>query len=50
MIFNPYIFRTNDYGQSWDLLTNGTNGIPATNFTRAIREDPDQERAPLRRY
>ena len=41
--FHPYIFRTNDYGQSWDLLTNGTNGIPATNFTRAIREDPDKK-------
>jgi photosystem II stability/assembly factor-like uncharacterized protein len=41
--FNPYIFRTNDYGASWDLLTDGTNGIPATNFTRAIREDPDRK-------
>jgi hypothetical protein len=41
--FKPYIFRTNDYGGSWDLLTDGTNGIPATNFTRAIREDPDRK-------
>jgi photosystem II stability/assembly factor-like uncharacterized protein len=40
--FRPYIFRTNDFGASWDLLTNGTNGIPATNFTRAVREDPDR--------
>ncbi|MGH9332537.1 MAG: VPS10 domain-containing protein, partial [Vicinamibacteria bacterium] len=40
--FRPYIFRTNDYGESWDLLTDGKNGIPETNFTRAIREDPDR--------
>ncbi len=40
--FHPYIFGTNDSGASWDLLTDGTNGIPATNFTRAIREDPDR--------
>ena len=25
------------------MLTDGTNGIPATNFTRAIREDPDRK-------
>lgn len=41
--FKPYIFRTNNYGESWDLLTDGTNGIPATDFTRAIREDPDRK-------
>ena len=41
--FNPYIFRTNDYGKKWDLLTDGTNGIPSTHFTRAIREDPDRK-------
>ena len=41
--FRPYIFRTNDYGASWDLLTNGRNGIPSTHFTRAIREDEDRK-------
>jgi hypothetical protein len=41
--FRPYIFRTNDYGASWSLLTDGKNGIPATSFTRAIREDPDRK-------
>ena len=41
--FAPYIFRTNDYGKNWDLLTDGTNGIPSTHFTRAIREDPDRK-------
>ena len=37
--FKPYIFQTNDGGQSWKMLTNG-NGIPDTNFTRVVREDP----------
>jgi photosystem II stability/assembly factor-like uncharacterized protein len=41
--FRPYIFRTNDHGASWSLLTDGTNGIPETSFTRAIREDPDRK-------
>ena len=36
--FKPYIFRTNDYGQSWELITNG-NGIPANHFVRAVVED-----------
>jgi len=26
--FEPYIFKTEDYGQSWQRLTDGTNGIP----------------------
>ncbi len=40
--FQPYIFRTNDYGKSWDRLTNGNNGIPADHFVRVIREDHDR--------
>ncbi len=38
--FRPYIYRTVDYGSSWDLLTDGQNGIPADHPTRVIREDP----------
>jgi photosystem II stability/assembly factor-like uncharacterized protein len=38
--FRPYIYRTDDYGASWTLLTDGTNGIPADHPTRAIQEDP----------
>jgi photosystem II stability/assembly factor-like uncharacterized protein len=38
--FRPYIFRTNDYGESWDSLTDGSNGIPEDRFTRIVREDP----------
>ena len=41
--FRPYLFRTDDYGRSWDLLTDGTNGIPADHFTRVVREDPDRK-------
>jgi photosystem II stability/assembly factor-like uncharacterized protein len=41
--FRPYIFRTEDYGETWDLLTDGKNGIPADHFVRAVREDPDRE-------
>ena len=41
--FRPYLFRTDDYGQSWELLTDGANGIPADHFTRVVREDPDRK-------
>jgi photosystem II stability/assembly factor-like uncharacterized protein len=41
--YHPYIYRTDDYGQSWTLLTDGTNGIPADWPTRVVREDPDRE-------
>jgi photosystem II stability/assembly factor-like uncharacterized protein len=39
----PFIYRTEDYGESWTLLTTGENGIPAHHPTRAVREDPEQE-------
>jgi photosystem II stability/assembly factor-like uncharacterized protein len=41
--FKPYIFKTEDYGESWTLLTDGDNGIPGNYPTRVIREDPDRE-------
>jgi photosystem II stability/assembly factor-like uncharacterized protein len=41
--WQPYIYRTLDYGQTWKLLTMGTNGIPADYPTRVVREDPDRE-------
>ena len=37
--FKPYIFRTEDYGNNWQLLTNGSNGIPDGHFVRAVIED-----------
>jgi photosystem II stability/assembly factor-like uncharacterized protein len=33
----PYIYRTRDYGASWQLVT---NGIAPSAFLRAVREDP----------
>ena len=41
--FRPYVFRTDDFGESWELLTDGTNGIPADQFVRVVREDPDRK-------
>ncbi|HEY0780645.1 MAG TPA: hypothetical protein VGD56_21995 [Gemmatirosa sp.] len=37
--FRPYLYATNDYGRTWRLLTPGTNGIPADEPTRVVRED-----------
>jgi hypothetical protein len=41
--FTPFIYRTEDYGATWTLLTPGDNGIPADSPTRAVREDPVRE-------
>lgn len=41
--WKPYIYKTENYGRSWDLLTDGTNGLPADFPTRVVREDPDRE-------
>jgi len=40
--FRPYVYRTDDYGKTWTLLTNGRNGIPADHFVRVVREDPER--------
>jgi photosystem II stability/assembly factor-like uncharacterized protein len=40
--FQPYIYKTDDYGKSWRRLTTGTNGIASDNPTRVVREDPDR--------
>ncbi len=36
----PYIYRTRDYGASWQLVT---SGITAPAFLRAVREDPQSK-------
>ena len=41
--FHPYIYRTDDYGKSWTLLTTGSNGIPADEPARVVREAPGRE-------
>ncbi|HMQ50111.1 MAG TPA: glycosyl hydrolase [Saprospiraceae bacterium] len=38
--YRPYIYRTKDYGQSWELLT---TGIANEHFTRVVRADPAQQ-------
>jgi photosystem II stability/assembly factor-like uncharacterized protein len=41
--FKPYIYKTDDYGATWTLLTDGKNGIPIDHPTRVAREDPGRE-------
>lgn len=38
----PYVYRTDNYGETWTLLTDGKNGIPIDHPTRVVREDPKQ--------
>lgn len=38
--FRPYLYRTTDWGSSWQKIT---NGIPADHFTRALRADYRRE-------
>ena len=38
--WKPYVYKTDNFGRSWDLLTDGRNGIPADLPTRVVREDP----------
>jgi photosystem II stability/assembly factor-like uncharacterized protein len=35
--FKPYVYRTDDYGETW---TSIVNGVEANHFARAVREDP----------
>lgn len=41
--WEPYIYKTEDYGTSWERISSGYNGIPIDSPTRVIREDPDRE-------
>jgi len=38
--FKPYIYKTVDYGQNWELIT---AGIPDDFPVRVVREDPEKE-------
>lgn len=38
--WKPYIFKTTDYGMTWDLIT---NGIPSDYPVRVVREDPNKK-------
>ena len=37
--FQPYLFKTSDYGKTWTKIT---SGIGANDFTRVVREDPQR--------
>ena len=38
--YQPYLYVTHDYGESWQRIN---NGIPEYDFTRVIRADPTQK-------
>ena len=38
--YQPYLFKTLDYGQTWETIT---NGIPGDEFTRVVRVDPEKQ-------
>jgi photosystem II stability/assembly factor-like uncharacterized protein len=40
--FAPYVFKTEDFGATWESITDGTNGIPSDTPVRVVREDPDR--------
>jgi photosystem II stability/assembly factor-like uncharacterized protein len=38
--YTPYLYKTKNYGESWELIT---NGIDPTHFTRVLRADPGRK-------
>lgn len=38
--FSPYLFKTDDYGNTWETIT---NGIETDHFTRVVRADPKRQ-------
>ncbi|MEP0133187.1 MAG: glycosyl hydrolase [Eudoraea sp.] len=38
--FEPYLYKTNDFGKTWIKITNGINN---EHFTRVLREDPKRK-------
>lgn len=38
--FTPMVYKTTDYGASWQKIT---NGLPGDTFARSVREDPDRK-------
>ena len=38
--YTPYIFKTEDYGKTWTIIS---NGIPNNHFTRVLRADKKRE-------
>lgn len=38
--YTPYIYKTNDYGKTWNVIT---TGIPKEEFVRVVRADPNRQ-------
>ena len=38
--YQPYLYKTKDYGKTWTKIT---SGIPDDYFTRVVRADPEKE-------
>ncbi len=38
--YSPYLYKTDDYGETWVKIT---DGIKATDYTRVVRADPDRK-------
>ncbi len=38
--YTPYIYKTNDFGKTWTVIT---NGIPKEEFVRVVRADPKRQ-------
>jgi photosystem II stability/assembly factor-like uncharacterized protein len=38
--YSPYIYKTDDFGQSWERID---NGLPEDTFIRVVREDPKRQ-------
>jgi len=36
----PYFYKTDNYGESWELISTESNGIPSDHTARVLREDP----------
>lgn len=41
--FTPYIYKTTNYGKSWELISEKGNGIPEDHPVREVREDPKKK-------
>jgi photosystem II stability/assembly factor-like uncharacterized protein len=41
--FEPHVYKTENYGESWTRITTGDNGIPIDHPVRVVREDPDRK-------
>ncbi len=38
--FSPFIYKTEDFGKTWEKIT---DGIPGNTFVRVVREDPERK-------